>query len=29
MIAIVRRTYWDEEDHEGDIVLNTLEPKIF
>ena len=23
---IGRRTYWDEEDHEGYIVLDTLEP---
>ena len=22
-------TYWDEEDHEGDIVLDTLKPEVF
>ena len=26
MTVIVHRTYWDEEDHEGYIVLDTLEP---
>jgi hypothetical protein len=29
MIAIVERTYWDEENHKGDVILNTLKPKVF